>query len=421
MRTQTAAIEKLSVRAHLARAAQWLAIAVAASLPWSTSATGVLVALWLIAIIPTLDLQALRRTIAVPAAAIPVALVVLGVVGMTWGEASLAERLGSIKAFLRLLVIPLLFIQFRNCERGLWVLAAVLASCTVLLALSWVLALWPALAWRIYGPPAVPFKDYVIQSGEFLICAFALGHLAITSWRENKRLLALALSLLVLAFLANIVFFATARATLVVFAVLLPMLAFQRFRWRGVLALLAAGIVLSGLAWASSPYLRERVLAVAIEVQRYQNENAETSAGYRLEFWKKSARFIAAAPVFGHGTGSVMELFRKAATGDSGPSAAITDQPHNQTLLIAIQIGIVGAALLFAVWISHLLLFRGTGMVAWLGLGVVVQNIVSCLFNSYLFEFTLGWIYIFGVGVLGGMMLRRQAAAGTADSVVASG
>ena len=47
-------------------------------------------------------------------------------------------------------------------------------------------------------------------------------------------------------------------------------------------------------------------------------------------------------------------------------------------------------------------------MVAWLGFGVVVQNIVSCLFNSYLFEFTLGWLYVFGVGVLGGMVLRRQ-------------
>jgi len=414
MTTQTAAIDKPSARAHLAQAADWLAIAVAASLPWSTSATGILAALWLIAVIPTLDLQAVRRTIVIPAAAILVALVVLGAIGTTWADASLAERLGSIKAFLRLLVIPLLFIQFRNSERGLWVLAAFLASCTALLALSWVLALWPSLAWRQLFGPAVPFKDYVIQSGEFLICAFALAHWAITSWRESKRVLALALSLLALVFLANIVFLATARATLVVFAALLPIVAFQRFQWKGVLALLAAGVILSGVAWMSSPYLRERVLGVVVEIQLYQDQNAGNSLGFRLEFWKKSARFIAAAPVFGHGTGSVRELFRKAATGDSGSSAAVPDHPHNQTLLIAIQLGLVGAALLFAMWISHLLLFRGSGMVAWLGVGVVVQNFVSCLFNSFLFEFTLGWIYIFGVGVLGGMMLRQGTLAGTA-------
>src|SRR5262245_59273747 len=227
MTTQAAAIDKLPVRAHCARAAEWLAIAVAASLPWSTSATGILVVLWLVAVIRTLYLRSFRRTLFMPAAAIPIALVVLAVLGMTWGEASLAERLGSIKSFLRLLIIPLLFIQFRNSDRGLWVVASFLFSCTVLLALSWVLAIWPSLSWKIYGPPSVPFKDYVIQSGEFLICSFALAHVAISSWRAGQRLRALALTLLAFAFLANIVFFASARATLVVLAVLLPILAFQ--------------------------------------------------------------------------------------------------------------------------------------------------------------------------------------------------
>jgi hypothetical protein len=50
-------------------------------------------------------------------------------------------------------------------------------------------------------------------------------------------------------------------------------------------------------------------------------------------------------------------------------------------------------------------------LAAWLGVGVVVQNIVACIFNSYLLEFTLGWIYVFGVGVLGGMMFQRASAA----------
>ena len=89
----------------------------------------------------------------------------------------------------------------------------------------------------------------------------------------------------------------------------------------------------------------------------------------------------------------------------------MTDQPHNQTFQIAIQLGLLGAALLFGVWISHLLLFRGTGLISWLGVGVVVQNILSCIFNTYLLEFTLGWIYIFGVGVLGGMLLRQRGLA----------
>jgi hypothetical protein len=84
---------------------------------------------------------------------------------------------------------------------------------------------------------------------------------------------------------------------------------------------------------------------------------------------------------------------------------------------VAIQLGLIGAAVLWAMWIAHLLLFRGPGLVEWIGLVIVVQNIVGSLFNSHLFDFTQGWVYVLGVGVAGGMVLKRQspkAAAGSA-------
>src|SRR5262245_43974048 len=42
-------------RGRWARAAEWLAMAVAASLPWSTSASSILIVLWLLALISTLN------------------------------------------------------------------------------------------------------------------------------------------------------------------------------------------------------------------------------------------------------------------------------------------------------------------------------------------------------------------------------
>jgi hypothetical protein len=57
-------------------------------------------------------------------------------------------------------------------------------------------------------------------------------------------------------------------------------------------------------------------------------------------------------------------------------------------------------------WLSHLLLFPGEGLVAWIGLVVVVQNLVSSRFNSHLFDFHEGWIYVLGIGIAGGMSLR---------------
>ena len=119
-------------------------------------------------------------------------------------------------------------------------------------------------------------------------------------------------------------------------------------------------------------------------------------------------QFVSGAPVFGHGTGSIPELFRRSAVGQTGVSALASVNPHNQTLVVAIQLGVAGAVLLYGMWIAHLLLFRGPGLPEWIGLIVVVQNVVASAFNSHLSDFTQGWIYVFGVGIAGGTVLRRR-------------
>jgi hypothetical protein len=406
---RTAVIGRFLDRALFARAADALVVAVVVSLPWSTSATSILTVLWLIALLPTLDSTSLRQAVTTPAGGLPVAFCALALLGTLWSEAPIGERIGGFQVFLRLLAIPLLLIQFRrSAQHAWWVIGGFLVSCAALLLLSWVIKLWPWM-WGPVPTPGVPVKDYVVQSGEFVLCAFGLTHWAINAWQQGRRLLAFALVALALVFLANIVFVATGRASLIVLAVLLSVLALQRFGWKGTLAVVIGGAILAGAAWAVSPYLRGRVLAVAEEIDRYESAGTFTSSGYRLEWWKKSLEFIAAAPVIGHGTGATRALFRKAAEDDPNLWLAITDNPHNQTLSIGIQLGLAGIALLYAMWIAHLLLFRGLGLAAWIGAGLVVQNIVASLFNSQIFYFTPGWLYVVGVGVLGGMVLRQDS------------
>ena len=405
---------KLIDRDRLTRIADWLVVGVAVSMPWSTSATGILVALWLIVVLPTLDLAELRRPITHPAGGLPLALVAFAFVGMLWADAPWGDRLSGLQSFVKLLVIPLLLVQFRRSDQGVRVAVGFLVSCTLLLAVSWLLWRFPFLPGAdLRGIPGVPVKDYIVQSGEFLLCAFALTHLALSAWSRQRRLVAVALLGLALLFVANLVFVISSRTSLVVFPVMLAVLAAQRLSLKGSLTLLLAAAVLVAAAWASSPFLRYRALLPLEEVTRYLKENAETSSGYRLEFWKKSIEFAAQAPVIGHGTGSTQSLFRAAASG-TGITAAFTDNPHNQTLIIAVQLGLIGVALLYAMWLAHALVFRGHGWPCWIGLGIVAQTVVSALFNSQLFYFTPGWIYVFGVGVLGGMVLAREAAASPA-------
>jgi O-antigen ligase len=398
---------KLFDRDRWARAADAVAVAIAISLPWSTSATSALIALWIVTLLPTFRATDLARELKDPAAGLPVLLWGLGIVGMLWSQESLAEQFYALKGFHKLLVIPLLFIHFRRSERGHWVIGGFLVSCTVLLAVSWFLHVggYPP---RRYGLPGVPVKDYIVQSAEFLICAFALGHLAVDAWRKQQRAVASAMVALAVLFLANVAFVAAGRTSLVAFPALLILFAVQRFGLRGTLGLVLGGALFAAVIWVSSSYLRERAFGVADEIQRSQSTTAETSTGYRLEFWKKSVVFVSEAPVLGHGTGSIPSLFRRAATGDTGIAAAVTGNPHNQTLEIAIQFGLVGVALLYAMWIAQFLAFRGVGLAAWLGQGVLTQTIVGALFLSYLLDFSSGWLYVFGVGVLGGMVARAM-------------
>jgi hypothetical protein len=154
--------------------------------------------------------------------------------------------------------------------------------------------------------------------------------------------------------------------------------------------------------------LRFRTEAIQTELQRYEATNERTSSGERVAFWAKSIEFVRQSPVFGHGTGSIHALFEKSAIGQTGTAGVASTNPHNQTLAVAIQLGLVGVVVLWAMWIAHLLLFRGNSLADWIGLIIVVQNIVGSLFNSHLFDFLQGWVYVIGVGVAGGIALKSQ-------------
>jgi O-antigen ligase len=320
---------------------------------------------------------------------------------MLWSDVSVSERLAGLSGYHKLLLVPLLLAQFHGRKEGRWVLLAFLASCAALLMLSWALVLIPGLPWRGRHVPGVPVKDYILQSALFSMCAFALMGQAAGQWRTRRKL-ALALAVLAAAFVANILFVETARTTLVFTAVLLLVFALRQFAWKGALAVCVVAMAVSSAAWFSSPYLRERVSHAIEDLQTYAPSNVNTSVGQRFEYWRKSLAFIAEAPLLGHGTGSIPYLFRSHATADTHPNTIATN-PHNQLLVIALELGALGSAVLLAMWVAHLMLFRGPDLLAWFGLIVVVQNIVSSFFNPHLFDFTQGWLYVFGVGVLGGM------------------
>jgi O-antigen ligase len=391
--------------------ADTFAVLTALSLPWSTSLVGIFSACWFGSAALTLDYPTYFRSLKQPICALPLALFALAAVGVLWSDASWGTRLYALGPAIKLLFLPVLFHHFERSARGMWVFVAFLVSCTLLMVVSWVVMFDPSLALKQDVPERGIFvKNHIAQGQEFALCAVALAYPIYQLFREKRTRLALLFCAVVLGLLANMAFVVVSRTALVTMPIMLAVFAALHLRWRTSLMIFATVMLLAGISWVASSQLRNTIDSFARDYREYKETNRATSVGLRLVYWQKSISFIMEAPLAGHGTGSTRKLFERVATGPQVLAAGwIIDNPHNQTLNVAVQWGAIGVVLLCAMWIAHLRLFRGEGLVAWIGLLVVVQNIFTSLFNSHIFDFHEGWMYVLGVGVAGGMMLKQRA------------
>ncbi|TXH83160.1 MAG: O-antigen ligase domain-containing protein [Rhizobium sp.] len=391
------------------RAADIAVVLVAISLPWSTSFVAIFAVAWLVLLIPTAERRDLTNFLNRPACWVPVLFFALAAFGMFWAaDIPWATRFHSLGQVAKLLAIPVLILHFEKSGRGLWVMIGFIASCAVVMLLSWAIFVDP----RVFagsGVAGVPVKNTIAQAQEFTLCAFgALGAAMYALSRGMKRTASI-LGIMAIGFVANMVFVSNSRTALVCIPILFVLFVGMFFSGRIALSLVAAAIVVSVLAWNMSPYLRLRVEGALSEYQAYRATNAPTSTGQRLEYWRKSLKFFESAPVLGHGTGSTRALFERDAVGQTGVSAEVIANPHNQTLNVAIQWGALGVVLLYLMWVVHLRMFIGReGLFAWIGLVAVALNFFSSLLNSHLFDFTEGWIYVLAVGVAGGVVSKAS-------------
>jgi O-antigen ligase len=406
-----------------------VAALVAILLPWTTTGVAIAVVLWIVALAFACEPQALLRSLKRPVSALPIAFFALVLLGMLWSHAPAHERMHQLSQVSKFLVLPLLLYHFQRSPRGMWVFVAFLISCIALAVVSCITALDPDLSAKLYfsrgeflPTSGIFVKNYIDQGQEFSLCAVALAYPVVTSLREGRIGRALWLAAIALGLVANMMFVVTSRTALVTMPVMLAIFLLLHLRWQLALTAIAAGVALVVAIWFASPHLRTTVEKTFIDYRETMVQNNESGMGSRLIYWGKSLKFFADAPLIGHGTGSTRSLFEQAAVGEIGAKAMVVSDPHNQTLNVAVQWGTLGVILLYAMWLAHLALFRGEGIVNWIGLLVVVQNMLSSLLNSHLFDFNEGWIYVLGVGIAGGMTLAQRArvSLGQAGSAFAS-
>src|SRR4051794_23688450 len=164
------------------------AILAAVALPWSTSLVAILVLCWLGAVALVMDYRAYVQSLKWPICFLPFALIGLALVGTLWSDAPWSDQLLAIGQTFKLIVLPALFYHFARSTRGMWVFVAFLASCAVLMAVSWAVVLYPGLTLKdeLHSARGILVKNYIDQSQEFALCAVALAYPVIRLLQARK-------------------------------------------------------------------------------------------------------------------------------------------------------------------------------------------------------------------------------------------
>jgi O-antigen ligase len=392
---------------NLAVARHWAAVATAFTLPWSTSGQAVTGAIFVLLALVTIERQAWRETLARPAALLPILLFLWLLLGMAWSPDPLGA--GGITHYAKLLLIPVVMATAMTRRQALQIGYGFLTGCLIVLALSWASILWPAGPWGWFKSPGVPVKDNAVQSGCFALCAFGLALGAARAWSSGQSKRAAGMTGLALLFFADIFLIFVSKTGMLEALALVGLFLVWFGGWRRAVLIAVPVILIIVLALSLSAPAQHRLAEFASDIRADNIAQESVSTASRHDFWMKAIGFIRQAPLFGHGTGSTKSLFQALEASRPSPYGEAVPDPHNQFFAIAIQVGLIGGALLLAMWAVHFLMFAGRDVAGILGQAVVLQNVVGSLFNSHLSTVTQGTLYCLAVGLLGGLVQRRRS------------
>jgi O-antigen ligase len=405
---------------HRLTAARVFAVTALCMVPVSTAFTNIACALFALALLSAPEFwRNLPSLLRHGAAASALLLLAALMASVAYTVAPHQEAWSWIGKYAKLLLLPLAVVAFKDSKwdgivRWSWFVTLcviLLLSTTNYLGLT---AIGPAHASALPLSRAWVFKNH-IAAGLFGALLFHQAvDLALTTRNVRARVLFAAIAALALV---NVFVMLQGRTGQII-ALIFMLYTALRFAWRKheespmraalyVCAVIAAAGMLVGVACTMKG---GRLLEVATEVKEYRQTDAITSTGLRLEWYRKCFELIRARPVIGYGAGGLGVEFAKLSAGKTEAEGQLTQNPHNEYLLMAVQLGAIGVALFL-----NLLVQIGRGAAALdarskqLLLGWLAAFAISCLANSLLLDFAEGHLLVLLAGILLGCGYRAPS------------
>ena len=379
------------------KGAMWAAALLGLSIPISTSLDSILAGLIVALLLVGGRFRDKFRAVC-DNPIVPPALVFFGmyVVGLLYGEATAVEAMESLAKASDLLLIPILLYLFREERIRRVALAGFLTAILSMIVISyflWLELIPPSDLFHITNDDAYTPFHHRITHGSLM--AFGAYLFALKARLEPKPAVRAIYVLLSVAALCNVLFIVSGRTGYVVALALGAYYLISGWRRRGVAAAAAAILVLGAAVYLmpdSVPH--QRIVMMVEEIAEWQpGEPTETSVGYRLEYYGNSLKLIAEHPFLGAGTGGFKGAYASLVK-DKGMDPTVN--PHNEYLMVAIQLGLVGLALLF--WLLITLWRRASDLPGAFersaARGLVVWILSASLVSSTLIDHTEGFFFV---------------------------
>ncbi|SIO72521.1 O-antigen ligase [Burkholderia sp. GAS332] len=397
--------------------ARWCAICTLFAIPISTAAVNILAPTMVLIMLTCqqfwTSVGAIRHNRVAVAAS---ALFLLLCISLLWDVAPIGESISILAKYRKLMYFPFLLILFNEPAWRRLAIVALYISLTFVLILSCSNWLGLTQIGPLYAPDPMRsswvFKHHITQG----LFTALLAYMALTlAWgRHSGKKLNVSLgvrvssaAITVLA-LASLLVMQEGRTGQVVLPPLLMLWSWQailrgqRLQFGNAILVLGLAAVVGGLAVAYVAHDKtSRLAEVGNEIRDYEKHNEPTSAGLRLEFYRRSLFMISQRPIFGAGVGSVGALFREQASGQQGAQGMQSSNPHSEYFMITDQLGIAGLAiflvLIWQIWRQSCDLRNLEGAFS---AGYAVAFGIACLANSLLLDFPEGHMLVFLCGIL---------------------
>jgi O-antigen ligase len=333
-------------------------------------------------------------------------------ISLAWTGVELEIALLTLVKHAKLLEILLLVSLIRTAREARIGIFAFAVGQTFLLMSSWLLAAGVPIPWTT-DPTGkyVVFSTYLDQSIMFATTAGVLWHLH-TEYLWPRWLSAI----LGTAALVNVFLLLGGRTGyLVAIAVLSLAITWALPQRHRLAALIATPLILVLGLYLGSSQVQGRLSKLAVESQSYaQQGETDSSSGWRINAWSRSAQAITESPWYGHGVGS-WAITVKRLQGTSGSKifgAGNASNPHQEYLLWGVEMGVVGT-FLFLFFIFSIVhdVRHFAEPIQRAVLSVVAAMAVACLFNSALYDDLMGDFFCITLGLLMALGINSSSSA----------